>query len=395
MPRANLYDLRLATMRRLFFKLDRIRHHALRRSYGWTGIEIGCHTINMAQVCKIDNRWLLTAVWSIEHTTPYPLESIPIASPSDEAFGWLASEEICEYGLAPTLELLENLNSLFHGRDCAATLTDGMIAYRELELPSSDSAETKSMVRSEIALETECELEELSTDCWELPSNRPRAETPSFGAVSLKKSTALLLASDLLNAGFECQTLDAVPCAMARATAMVVEDRDVSTLAVDLGYYQATVTLVVAGKPLMSRGLRSFGLIQLLEQIARTFEISMSDAKTLLFQSPSTRNGNPTEKDEFSNPLQQKLNGFFQSLSNEIDKTIHYANRTYRSITPYQLLLMGAGVRISNIDRAIEARIGLPTHTWAIDLSENLFGNQHVATFAIAAGLSMLAWEAM
>ena len=382
-------------MRPLSFILDRVSHLALHRSYGWTGVEIGCHTINMAQVRKNDGRWQLAAVWSVKHPTPYAMEPIQNASPCDEVFGWFAADAICEHGLAPTLERLENLNSLFHGRDCAATLTDGMIAYRELDLPLSDSAELRSMVSSEIAIESECELEDLSTDCWELPPNRPRAETPCFGAVSLKKSTALMVAKDLLNAGFECQTLDAVPCAMARATSMVVDDNSLSTLAVDLGYHQATVTLVRAGKPLMSRGLRSFGLILLLEQIARSFELSMSDAQTLLFQSPSTRNGSSKGHDEFSNPLQQKLGAFLQSLSNEIDKTIDYTNRAYRSMVPCQLLLMGAGVRIPNVEQAIEVRVGLPTHTWAIDLSENLFGNQNVATFAVASGLSMLAWESM
>ncbi len=379
----------------LSFKLDRVRHLALHRSYGWTGVEIGCHAINMAQVRKIDSRWQLAAVWSVEHPTPYAMEPIQNASPCDEVFGWLATDTICEHGLAPTLELLEDLNSLFHGRDCAATLTDGMIAYRELDLPSSDSAELRSMVSSEIAIESECELEELSTDCWELPTNRPRAETSCFAAVSLLKSTALMVASDLLNAGFECQTLDAVPCAMARATSMVVDDDSLSTLSIDLGYHQATVTLVRAGKPLISRGLRNFGLIPLLEQIARSFELCMSDAQTLLFQSPSAHNGSPNGHDEFSNPLEQKLGGFLKSLSKEIDKTLDYTNRAYRSMAPSQLLLMGAGVRIPNVDQAIEARVGLPTHTWAIDLSENLFGNQHVATFAVASGLSMLAWESI
>ena len=382
-------------MRPLLFKLDHLKNRGLRRSHGWTGIEIGCHAINMAQVRKIDDRWQLAAVWSVDHPTPYATDSNQTTYPSEEIFGWLAADEISEHGLAPTLELLDNLNSLFHGHDCAATLNDGMITYRELDLPVSDAAESKSMVGSEIAIESECELEELSTDCWELPQNRPRSESASFGAVSLKKSTALLVASDLLKAGFECQSLDAVPCAMARATSMVVEDDSHSTLAVDLGYHQATITLVLAGKPLMSRGLRCFGLMPLLEQISRSFEISMSDAQTLLFQSPSTRNGDLEEQNEFANPLQQTMTGFLHLLSNEIDKTIHYANRVYRSMAPCQLVLMGAGVRIPNVDLVIEGRVGLPTHNWTIDLSENLFGIQHVATYAIASGLSVLAWESM
>ncbi len=382
-------------MSSLFSHLDRISHRLFQHSYGWTGVEIGCHCINMAQVRKIDNRWQLAAVWSVEHPTTYAIASEPNSSQCDENFGWLASVEIIEHGLAPTLEHLENLNALFHGRNCAATLTDGMIAYRELDLPGCDPSESQAMVRSEIALELDCELEDLLTDCWVLPQNRPRSNVSSFGAVSLKRSTAMLLASDLLKAGFDCQTLDAMPCVMARATSMAVEGNDVATLAIDLGYHQATVTLVQDGQPILSRGLRDLGLFHLLELIAVSFEISLSDAQTLLLQTPLHPEGDLNAINDFSNPLQQKLGGFLQTLANEIDKTIAFADRAYRTITPSQIMLMGAGVKIPSIDQAIENRVGLPTRTWAIHVSENLFGNQHVGVFAIASGLSSLAWETM
>ncbi len=382
-------------MSSLFSHLDRISHRLFQHSYGWTGVEIGCHCINMAQVRKIDNRWQLAAVWSVEHPTTFAIASDPDSSQCDENFGWLASDEIIEHGLAPTLEHLENLNALFHGRNCAATLTDGMIEYRELDLPACDPSESQAMVRSEIALELDCELEDLLTDCWVLPQNRPRSNASSFGAVSLKRSTAMLLASDLLKAGFDCQTLDAMPCAMARATSMAVEGKEIATLAIDLGYHQATVTLVQDGQPILSRGLRDLGLFHLLELISISFEISLSDAQTLLFQSPSNPEGDLNAINDFSNPLQQKLSGYLQTLAHEIEKTLEFADRAYRAITPSQIMLMGAGVRIPAMDQAIEYRVGLPTQTWAIDVSENLFGNQHVGVFAIAAGLSSLAWESM
>ena len=276
-------------MRPLLSKLDRISHRLFNRSYGWTGLEIGCHAIHMAQVRKIDDRWEMAAVWMIEHPAPYVMKiALPSAAEPPESsleckesFGWLAGDAICECGLGGTLEQLENLDYLFHGSQCAATLTDGMIAYRELDLPLCEPSEAKSMILSEIAIETECDVEELLTECWVLPQNRPRTNTTSYGAVSLKRSTAMLLASDLLRVGFECQKLDAMPCAMARAASMVVRDSSVATLAIDLGYQQSTITLVQNGLPVFSRGLRNLGLIQLLEQIAVSFEISVTDAQTL------------------------------------------------------------------------------------------------------------------
>ena len=243
------------------------------------------------------------------------------------------------------------------------------------------------MVRSEIALESETELDELLSDCWDLPQGNLRASTSGFGAVSIKRSAAQRVACDLLQAGFECQTLDAIPCAMARSVAMMTDDSIASTLAIDLGYQQATLTMVKDGKPMLSRGIRSLGMITLLGQIAASFEISLSDAKTLLFQS-ATKTPIAT-----ASPVHQQLSSFLQSLTNEIDKTIAYASRAYRSAVPDQLLLMGAGAIISCLDESISERICIPTKNWTIDLSENLFDSQITATYAIAAGLSSLAWE--
>ena len=112
-------------------------------------------------------------------------------------------------------------------------------------------------------------------------------------------------------------------------------------------------------------------------------------------ESSSNRGGLSNANDDFSNPLQQKLGGYFQSLSKEIERTVQFADRTYRTMTPSQIMLMGAGVRIPTMDQTVEYRVGIPTHTWALDVAENLFGNQHLGVYAIAAGLSCLAWEAM
>jgi Tfp pilus assembly PilM family ATPase len=387
-----LHDLWLPTMATLFPTLNQLRQRLFGQSFGWTGVEVGCHTINMAQVRKIEERWVLAAVWSVKHPIAKPNESATTSSSKEEKFGWLSNEAIFEHGLAPTLKSLENLNSLFQGPYCAATLTDRMIDYRELDLPIVEPTESKEMVRSEIALEVECELEELSVDCWDLAQSPPRAGTSCFGAVSIKRSAALMIASDLLRAGFECQTLDAVPCAMARSTSMVVSDESTSTLAIDIGYGQATITLVKAGIPVLSRGVRNLGLVTLLDQIASSFDLSWADAQTLLFQSPNNTKANTTR---FTSPLQQQILSFQYAIANEIDKTAQYVSRSHRSEAPDQVLLMGAGARIPFLNQAIEERAGLPTQSWAIDLSVNLFGSQPIANYAIAAGLSALAWEFM
>jgi Tfp pilus assembly PilM family ATPase len=386
-------DLRFATMSTFLSAIEPVKQRFFKRSYGWTGIEIGCHAIRMAQVRKFDDRWQLATVWSVEHATPYVRSSEALSNAYDETFGWTPPSDIREKGLGSTLDLLENLDSLFVGGKCAASLSDGMIDYRELELPICAPKEVRSLLQSEITLETDCDFDDVTMDYWELPSNRPRSTTNSFGTASLNRNTAILLANDLLSAGFECRILDAIPCAMARATAMVGNDLNAATLGIELGYQQTTITLIHDGQPVLSRATRSVGLLPFLEQIAQSFEISIADAQTLLFQMPFGNTHVPISVDDFANPLQQKLSGFLQALAHEIDRTLQYVQRTHRTMAPTQVVLMGEGTRIPGIARTIENHIGLLTNTWSLDISENLFGNQQIATYAIASGLSSLAWE--
>lgn len=377
-------------MTRTLFAHERNHNRLFRRLEGWIGVEIGCHCIHFAQVRKLENRWQLSAIWSLEHPANELREGNNPKKRSGETFGWVPRQEMFNSGLAKTLET-ENLSSLFLGSHCATTLTDGMIAYRELDLPSRIPSEANAMARSEIAIETDLDIEELVTDCWELPQCDSRASTFSYGAVSIKKSEASQVASHLLRAGFECQTIDALPCAIARSTAMVVSDPETSTLAVDLGYQQATLTLVKAGNPILTRELRGLGVIALLDQIADAFELSRSDAQTLLFQTSGKAFCDDTNT--FTNPIHQFQSSFFQVLSTEIGKTIQYANRAFRIASPTQLLIMGAGSRITNVDRSMEDRTGLPTKFWSIDLSDRLFDDQQSSVYAVAAGLSTLVWE--
>lgn len=379
-------------MRQTLFPIHLLRKRPFRRTIGFVGVEIGCHRINFAQVQRVNDCWQLSAIWSLEHSPREHSENNPIRGKIDETFGWLSHDEMLKSGLSHSLEM-EKLNALFVGNRCAATLTDGMIAYRELDLPSKEPSEANAMVRSEIAIETDLDVEELMAECWELPQSNPRMNTFSFGAVSIKKSEAFHVASCLLRAGFECQTMDALPCAMARSTAMMVPDSDVSTLALDLGYQQTTVTLVKAGRPILSRELRGLGLITLIDQIAASFELSRSDAQTLLFQPADSVIGSDSSSLHFSNPIHQHLSSFLQLLTAEIGKTIQFANSAYRTAVPGQILLMGAGSRIASLNSSLSDRTGLPTHYWRINQSDNLFDDHHTSVYAVAAGLSTLAWE--
>jgi type IV pilus assembly protein PilM len=380
-------------MSSILSSLEQAKRRFLKRSYGWVGIEIGCHVVRMAQIKKTDRRWELVTVWSVEQATPYNRDPKSESAHSEETFGWRTPEVLRKEGLGATLEHFKNLDSLFRGQECAATFSDGVIDYRELELPTCEPTEVHSLLQSEVTLESERDFDDLLTDYWELPANRPRPTTNSYGVVSLDRSAAILTANDLLRSGFECRVLDAMPCAIASASSMMTGDSSLPTLAIDLGYQQTTITLVHNGKPILSRASRSIGLLSFLEQIAQGLEISVADAQTLLFQLPKSCKTVHAGDTDFANPLQQRLGGFLHALVHEIDRTLHYTQKAHRTMVPNEIVLMGEGTRIRNIAESLEQQIGLCTKIWSLDVSENIFGNQPIATYAVASALSSLAWE--
>ena len=368
------------------------------RSVGWTGIEIGCYEVKMAQVCKLDGRWSLSSIWTIENPGPYASEgkgSLPHLIHGNRAsFDWMAGADILKNGLTQFFTEADNLNALFQGKKCAATLSDGMIDYRELDLPFSDLDDAYPVISSDVAFEMECDPNELITDCWRLPNSRSRNESSAYAAVSLKCAEAEQLSKDLLTLGFDCQVIDAVPCAIARATQMMIQDNESITLAIDLGYNQSTITMVQNDQPVLTRSLRNCGLISLLEGIARIFEVSLSDAQTLLFQSPANDLVNDSGQEEFSNPLRQRTDTFLHALSYEINKTLEYSRRLLHSVAPERILLMGAGVKIPRIAIVLEQKTSIPTQVWCMESSLGQWGSRPLGSFAIAAGLSSLAWDA-
>ena len=368
------------------------------RSIGWTGIEIGGHEVKMAQVRKLGGRWSLLSVWTIENPVPYASEGkeFPSHHPSriQESFGWMSSAEILENGLAPLFTGADKLNGLFEGKKCAATLNDGMIDYRELDLPFSDLDDAYPVISSEVAFEAECDPNDLITDCWRLPKSRSRNESSTYAAVSLKCAYAGRISKDLIRIGFDCHVIDAVPCAMARATQMMIQDHESITLAIDLGYGQSTITMVQDNEPILTRSLRTCSMLSLLEGIARVFEVSVSDAQTLLFQSSANDSFNDSGKKGFSNPLRQRTDAFLNSLSYEINRTLEYSRRLFHSAAPERILLMGAGVKIPQIAQVLEQKTSLPTQVWCMETSFGQLESQPIGSFAIAAGLSCLAWDA-
>lgn len=361
-------------------------------------MDIGCHEIRLAQVEQVDHRLALSQSWAFVY--PSNVNNNRIASTIhgnvtlDERFAWLPEEQFTEQGLERVQVGLKQLHRIFAGNFCAVTLNDGLMSYREVELPRASDDEMQSMARSEILLDGTSNEEELLTECWELiGSSANNRSTAVLGTVSLNHGVSQRVADSLLNADWECRVLDSVPCALARASTLLPDyENGESILSIDIGYAQTVILLSVDGQPGMMRCLRNFGLRNLIETVAEAFQITMADALLLLMHGENAEADSAERGSTGEQPLDAFLAPFVSNLYNEIDRTNYYIERSDGTLFPNRIVLSGAAMESRSITRTLLSDHEAALQLWRMPTVQEM-SPERLATYAISAGLSSIRWE--
>lgn len=364
------------------------------RKFGWTGFDIGCHEIRMAQVESTSDGWCIDNAWTLGHPTPNHDQS-PDPSTGRERFAWIPPEGLIESGLRGVESELRKFRDVFSGRNCAVSLHDGMVDYREIAVPRGDYEEMHSMAHSEILLESASDADALISQCWEIRStNSPSSNQAVMATVSMKTDASYRFAEDLSRAGWECRVLDAIPCALARSSSMATGNPQIPVLTLEMGYAQAILLVVIDGQPAMMRCLSKFGTKGLFEQVAASFAVTPTDAQTLLcHENPGVRN---QLKDAFleKQPLDPYLHSFADGLCAELNRTLHYVELMEQNSVPVKILMSGAGTEVAALPSLIASKLPVETELWSIPINGHVSMANRLSTYAIAAGLSALRWEA-
>ena len=346
----------------------------VRAKRGWIGIDIGTSAIKLSQVEHCGSRFRISNRWTL----------------SDPASMALNHDRLDETKLLSQLTQLKSLRRIFAGRNCAAVLPMSLVEYRSLEVPRGDASEQSRMVGEELSADLAVEPEELAFDCWENGSDAAAdSELSIVSVIAARKVLVEQVATNLLSAGLECQALNGMPCALARAVEMSSYERtEEIVLALDLGYTSPLMVLVKAGRPLFTRTLRGVGLQTLMQPLESSLQISSAECQQLLVRyGVSNADQFPTLATQrtmqlIANPL--------QCLVSEIKRTIEYIGQKFRSGKPTRLCLFGGGALIKNFPEYLSQHLPLPANPWTL-------GGEHAdpsdALFGVASGLSSLAWE--
>lgn len=353
--------------------LTRFKSSATRSpNRGWIGVDIGTRQIKLAQIQRQAGEYQLTGCWTIGSDDDQPLDR----------------QTLRDSGLAHRRALIHSARAMFHGRDAAATLPMSFVELRSLELPSGPRQELLAMVEQELAGDLEGNEARCDIDAWEAGAV---GDTSKVVAVACEHNLGMKVARDLLSAGLQCNVLDAVPCAMARAVQFcdpAVADR--AACALDLGEAAAMVTVIHGTLPVFCRMLRGCGLQAIVQRLRDKLHISRPECRQLL-----TRYGLPDAAgNESALATHRIIAPVVEQLVEELRRTLQFIGQQSPQMMPQRLWLFGGGALIRNLPEYLAARLEMPTSRWSLAPPGCPAPENADALYGVAAGLSALAWEA-
>ena len=347
---------------------------SFRKSSGWVGIDIGSHTIKLAQIERHGKQIRIASRWAI----------------TGDENQLLSRESILDGRFSNQLSAMRQMRRMFTRRESASVLPMSIVDYRSIDIPHVDPIEQRQIVGEELAADLDAETSDFLFDFWNLPTESSAdSETARLDAVCLPRTIASRIAKDLMDIGSDCQLLNAMPCAIARAVQIAnPAETDNIVCGLNLGFTSSTLVMVRNGNPIFSRVLRSESLRSIIQPLQSSFNLSVEESRQLLTHVGVGLPGqsNPTT----GSSIMQRVVAPIESLTSELIRTVDYIHLQPGRYYPSRICLMGGGGLIKNLPLLIENKLHIPVQLWSLpdtkpDLSDPLY--------AVAAALSSLAWE--
>jgi type IV pilus assembly protein PilM len=392
----------------------------LSQRLGWIGVDVGTHTVKLAQAVREGAEVRLhraaviqrPAVWSGDDALALeqPMTSSPEIRAALECGG-------------------------FAGRDAVCSLPMNVCQLRALSVPPGSDQERRAMIADELAEDWADHRQPMEFDFWELESSRAEKGSEGFNVSVLATSRLWVnqLWRDCRQSGLDCWSIDAVPLAMARAVALVggtAGGRRV--LAVDWGYSNTTLCVLGDGRPLYSRRIHDCAFGSVLEAIMQAFDATLDEAQHLAERCglaapaakslapvvrassdaapsgtagrPATTGGQLEEKVAFGladqavrTAITDAVAAPIQELTRQIKRTLEFMEAQRRQHQPAAVWLMGGGASMANAAPYLEQPLGLPVHVWKLparDMPIPCAALARSAVFGPAVALSASVWRA-
>ena len=342
---------------------DSRRSHnlVLSSKLGWIGVDLGTHTVKLAQAVRTPEGVRLRHAAVIQRPSPWPdADALALDEPDPSWPEILAALECGD----------------FRGRSAACLLPMNVCELRGLKIPQGDVHERRAMIASELA-DDEAERDRpLEFDYWELGGEKGIETSEGFNVnvMSVTRPWIDQVAADCQRVRLDCWAVDGAPLAMARAVGLAAGPRNGDrAVAVDWGFSNTTHHGGRQGTTALRPAAARLPLPQMPRGDSKTR--SASRATTPSTWSTSTGLSPPSAEcklrcgpanTEIQAAITAAIAEVTASLVEQIERTLRFVEQQRRHQHPAALWLMGGGASVRNIGPHLAAALRLPVSIWGL-----------------------------
>lgn len=352
---------------------------------GWIGVDIGTHTIKLAQAERTATGYALRHAAVIQRTDSWSESELVLAEPQSSGVEIRAALEC----------------SSFRGRDAACLLPMNVCEWRGLKVPQGEPRERRAMIENELADDWSERPVPMEFDYWEIAAGGEADHVDGFNVnvIAVTRPWIARLADDCQQARLDCWAVDGGPLAIARAVGLVTSTRnDRRVLAIDWGFSNVTLCIVGNGLPLYARRLHECSFRRCLDAIQSELGVSLDYAQHLAdAHGVSPESGHDRDSDEIQTAVTDAVAETLTHLIEQVQRTLKFVETQRRHLRPMAIWLLGGGASMKNIAAYFSHALELPVHVWNVPRSSEMepdLEDRRAAMFGSAFALSAMAWSA-
>jgi type IV pilus assembly protein PilM len=358
----------------------------LSQRYGWIGVDVGTHTVKLAQTVRDEGSVRLHRAAVIQRPVSWTGED-----------GLALEQPITSY---PEIRAALDCGD-FVGRDAVCALPMNACELRSLHVPPGTEHERRTIIADELAEDWTERRNPMDFDFWETEPARADKSAEGFNVSVLATSRLWIsqLWRDCRRSGLDCWALDGAPLALSRAVGLIGGlEGGRRALVVDWGYSNTTLCVAGDDRALYSRRVHNCEFGRVLNAIADVLEVTLDEAQYLiesegLVVTDGERSGNLATAQAITSAAAHVLGELVQQIS----RTRQFTEMQRRHLQPSAVWLIGGGASMKNVGPYLANELSLPVHIWKMAPAASEIpcaAGARCAVFGEAAAMSALAWRA-
>jgi type IV pilus assembly protein PilM len=352
---------------------------------GWIGVDIGTHTVKLAQTVRDAHGVRLHRAAVIQRPTSWS---------SDDALGLGQPITSC-FEIRAALECGE-----FTGRNAVCTLPMNVCQLRALNVPPGTDEERRTIIGGELAEDWAALRHPMEFDFWEMETGRDKStDASNVSVLATSRFWVSQLWRDCRKSGLDCWAIDGVPLTMARAISLAGgASSGRRVLAVDWGFSNTTLCIVGDERPLYCRRVQNCGFGRVLDGIVAAFDVTLDEAQYLAdAQGFKSTTADASSDEATQAAITHAVEATLDELVRQIRRTLSFTEAQRRHLQPAEIWLMGGGASMRNVASFLGELVELPVQIWTLPADEALpdcASGARAALFSGAATLSAAVWRA-